>query len=69
MDGSGPAMGIEVSAVVRLLLLISFFLFAQVEAGNKSVEVLDLSRLMPSLIPEPVWKTYRFSITNQVKDL
>merc|ERR1719234_542736 len=47
MDGSGPAMGIEV------------------EAGNKSVEVLDLSRLMPSLIPEPVWKTYRFSIQNQ----
>merc|ERR1719234_3038886 len=38
MDGSGPAMG---------------------------VEVLDLSRLMPSLIPEPVWKTYRFSIQNQ----
>merc|ERR1719234_2341327 len=47
MDGSSPAMGIEV------------------EAGNKSVEVLDLSRLMPSLIPEPVWKTYRFSIQNQ----
>merc|ERR1719264_2062069 len=37
----------------------------EVEAGNKSVEVLDLSRLMPSLIPEPVWKTYRFSIQNQ----
>lgn len=63
-------MGIEVSAVVRLLLLlINQLVLAQVEAGNKSVEVLDLSRLMPSLIPEPVWKTYRFSIQNQVKDL
>ena len=64
-------MGIKVSAVVRLLLLIAFHrvLFTQVETGNKSVEVLDLSRLMPNLIPEPVWKTYRFSIQNQVKDL
>ena len=58
-------MGIEMSAIVVRLMLIPCP--PQVEAGNKSVEVLDLSRLMPSLIPEPVWKTYRFSIQNQVK--
>lgn len=52
VDGSGPAMGIEV------------------ESGEKKVEVLDLNRLMPSVVPAPVWKTFRFSIQNQeAKDL